>query len=129
MNDEIAERTLDMVESFAVKLESLAVEIGPEVGELTLTAARVDAINEIFPAVLFAGLGTLLIYFLLRRIQKYYKKERPSDAEDIGAVLSGVCAALLAIPTIVYTESWLSIWPWVGLYEPKLWIAYKLLGL
>lgn len=129
MEQETADRAMDMVESFAAKLETLAIELGPEVGDLALATARIDALSYIFPQLLLVA-GFLFITPKIVRFVIQWEAKAESPNKGLAYFLSGIGGAAFFVISIVGKAwSFLSVWPWVGLYEPKLWIAYKVLGL
>ena len=129
MEQDTADRALDMVESFAAKLEALAIEIGPEVGELALAAARVDALSYIFPQLLIV-MGLLCIAPKIVRFVIQWEARAEGSGKGNAYLISALTIVLFLVVSLIgKLWSFLSVWPWVGLYEPKLWIAYKILEL
>ena len=122
------DRALDMAEQFAAKLEGLAVEYGPEVADVTLAAARIDALSYIIP-----GIFIFAAWCIWLRIGLGWARSYAGDDDEARCAMYGgygvVSVILFIVVAMTGSLKWLSPWPWVGLIEPKLWIAHKVLGL
>jgi len=114
----------DVVASFAGKLEALVVQHGGEAWELALLTARVDAASH-----LLWGLMSLIAGIVLYKLSRYsYNKAEADNSEGWGfaCIISGGCGAFAVIACFI---NWVNLWVWVGVFEPKLWLAYKILEL
>jgi len=124
---ELMDRSADAVEAFAVKLQALTLEYGPEVVDAVFWVARVDALSVIgvTAGVLIAGIALALN---TKRAMAWSKRVEPNSETPLaiwGHLVGLSSIVLLSIATIRI----LNPWPWVGVIEPQLWIAKKILGL
>ena len=124
---ELMDRSADAIEAFATKLQSLASEYGPEVVDAALWVARVDALQKITLAVLLAVLAAIA-WGTVRPLIRWGKKVDPnweSPAPALG-YLSGILGSILGLIALIKI---FDPWPWVGVIEPQIWIAKRVLGL
>ena len=132
---EVMDKAMDGVDKLTVMLGEVAERYGPEVVDAALNVARVSA----GAALVYAAVGVGLIYSLFRiGIPLTYKyraslsKKNRSEEEfwfpviviwiPVLFITAGVSLGALRMLQIF------NVWNWVGLIEPKLWIAQKVLG-
>lgn len=130
MSEEIWKR----VDQVAAKLTELGQQLGPDVWELTLAAMRVQALN----GLLWAALGATMMYAAYRmglRIGPAIDAvcKMPAHADDGAAVgrvilLIFTTAGAAVIGFAVFAVN-ISAWTFMGLYDPRLLLAKKVLGL
>jgi hypothetical protein len=120
---ETMERALDLAEKFTSKLEALAVKHSPEVWDLALTAARIDAATNLVYGFFGAAACGVAIY----AAGEFYKKTNENVTEDniMGFFISCVVGVGSGIAVVAY---WADLWVWAGVIEPKLWLAKQVLG-
>ena len=138
---DIMDKAMIGAEKLSAKLAELATQYGPDVVDAALQVARFKAAGE-----LLAGTVSFVIAYNLAKFSKRmfsaaakrrdeFNKEKTSsyytakkDISEFEEFFAGVASALLAvfltIPTII---TYGSIWNWVGIIEPKLWIANRIL--
>ena len=107
------------------KFEALATEIAPEVLELGLMAARVAAAESVMRLLLLVGVAWLLIRHSTRLIREgtFSIDDGPDKKLIFGSFLSAAAAAF-GISAFIR----ISVWPFVGIFYPELWIAKQVLG-
>lgn len=129
MNEEILKR----LDTFAGKLAEMGQQLGPQVWDLTMAAMRVHALNEL----LYAAFGACLLalaYQTGKRAPDAFQAANDASYKDDGplfakafalAVITGVAgfAGLLNVCTS------LTAWTIMGLYDPRILLAKKVLGL
>lgn len=128
---EILDKSQAAVATFADKLGDMAKQYGPEVADAALTMARIDAVNYLLISIISGVICLALYHFVVRRLWVwslgYKDKERFADgSEYIPTVLASI---VLAFFSSVVIFRLFNLWAWVGVFEPKLWIAKKVLGL
>lgn len=114
----------------AEQVEDKAVELMdrfPEVVDAVLWVARIDALRHFGVSFMLVLFGSIILYYN-SRIWGWCKEQ--AEASDgmsyfISTGYSAVCATLLITASIRLFDPW----PWVGIIEPQLWIAKRVLGL
>lgn len=135
---ELMDKAADAIEAFAGKLEALGVEYGPDVVDAALGVARVSAASEIVTGFVLTACGAVGLRFGwplasngIKLARRYMKPDYPVNGPD-GFALAAVGSVGCVISCIVLMIGLLElidVWPWVGIFEPKLWIAKQVLGL
>lgn len=110
------------------RFETLAEQTTPEVIDAALTAVRISAFGHLTTASVIAGAsGTIaaLSYQVVRK-QLALDSYEQSDGKIIAS-----CVALVfsLVPFGVAVADLTNVWHWVAMFEPKLALAHKLLGL
>lgn len=126
---EKVESGLDLVVSYATKIEALMEKHSSEAWELALTAARVDA-----GQYLLYGFIALILMIICIYVSKCSSKRADIEAEkgkmDSGWVLICIIFCIAAIGCFVaLIVNWGSLWVWAGIFKPELWLVHKILGL
>lgn len=127
---ELMDRAANAVEAFAGKLGNLSEQYGPEVADAALAVARVEAGNALLGQVVgLAGIFLIAVLAVkgIRAAWRCDDARRDPEVKPIFLCLVGIPstgAVLVLWFTVVGT-----IWPVIGLIEPKLWIAKQVLGL
>lgn len=107
---------------FSDKLMELGKQYGPEVIDAGLAVARIDALSTLVPSAIIL---TLTFFAVRAYVKNYAWLDKHWDTFMIG--LFGGFA--LAAPCVWAFAQIFDIWRWVGIFEPKLWLAKKVLGL
>lgn len=132
MSDAVEAKALDLLDKggaalgqFADKLGDLAKQYGPDVVNGALEIARIDALSQLVPSILFLA---VLAYFGGNATQ--YLRKLFDEGDDALAipllVVGGIITAVLGLCAIATV---CDVWVWVGVFEPKLYLAKKILGL
>ena len=125
----IEEKAVELIEKF----EALAVDIAPGVIELGLMAARVAAAES----VLWLIVGATIYIAWVRKPGPHFKLagviikecgERWRKDEESKEIFLGAIWSVATVVGGVITLANLSIWPFVGIFYPELWIAKQVLG-
>lgn len=132
---EILDKSQAAIGQFADKLGEMAKQYGPDVADAALQMARVDAIDS-----LVAPITCLLILIVTGAygMPKMWAWARQKNAAlkaehdyDQGAPIffSILATVAYAISTFAALANTLNVWAWIGIFEPKLWLAKRILGL
>lgn len=130
---ELLDKADGAITAFAEKLGDLAEQYGPEVADAALMVARVDAANAVLPPLVlllfvFAPLA-IISPFSIRRAVMLDKAGNTSGMAIVygsGGIIGCLVGGMGALTCLFAT---FNLWAWVGIFEPKLWIAKKVLGL
>ncbi len=124
---ELMDRAADALEAFAIKLGALSTEYGPEVVDAGLCVALIDALSIVGSTVVILLAGIVLALNTKRSMawSKRVEPEWDSPAAAWGHIV-GVCSIILLSIGVIRL---FNPWPWVGIIEPQLWIAKRILGL
>lgn len=132
---EVIDKAMDGMDQLTIMLAEVAEQYGPEVVDAGLAVARISA----GAALVHAAIGLALIYALFRlgipltlKFRAMLPEHDQNDFEFIfpigfswGIVGGGTMIAAFAG---FGAEGFFNLWNWVGLVEPKLWIAHRVLG-
>lgn len=127
---EILDKSQAAIASFADKLTELTKQYGPDVAHAALSLARVDAINSLVPHIVAAIAFVLLWRWVSAHIAKTKtnRGERYDFTDCNPVVLIGGGMAVF-ISGLIASVGLFNVWAWVGIFEPKLWLAKRILGL
>ena len=116
----IEEKAVELIEKF----EALATDIAPDAVELGLVTARVAAIEEAM-FLIGALIGAAILIPLATRLAREVDWDSPSFPPLVipfsGATIGAFFCTIAAL-------KWASVWPFVGIFYPELWIAKQVLG-
>lgn len=120
---EILDASQQAIGAFADKLGDLAKQYGPDVMDAALQMARVDAINA-----LVVPITSLIIFAVVYTV--FWKKAWPKLAEVHDGGFAAFMLHMFFVPWFGFSLfHTLNVWAWVGIFEPKLWLAKRILGL
>lgn len=108
------------------KLESMTTEYAPEVMDAALGVVRVDAIGNFVTVSIFSLISIFLLVRFLRPFIDFLKKE-DSDGYYFLTVIFAIIWGLVWLTSVLAT--YLDTWMWVGMFNPQLALAHKILGL
>lgn len=123
-------------DQLAAKMAELAQQYGPEAIDAGLAVARIEAAQGIVKGFVFlivSAVFSFICYKLTKigfNLARIYKLPETSYSAPDGTwqIAVGICAGVLAsITGITFVVALSDIWNWVGIFEPKLWIAHRLL--
>lgn len=117
----VAERLGDKALQYLTSFEELAKQYSPDVIDAALTVVRLHGLQNALQAILVFG-ALCVGVFLVR------KGVRMKDI-DSGAVyfMPGFILTLV-MGISALTSNAFSLWPYIAIFEPKLYIAYKIFG-
>jgi hypothetical protein len=120
------DKMIAAAEKFGDKLAQLATQYGPDVADVALLAARVDAASTLVTGAVCVISSACVAYFIAYRATvEVNEASDGSVPEIIPAIVGTFVAAGFAFAGIPRLTS---VWAWVGIFEPKVWLAGKLLG-
>lgn len=121
-----------LVEIFE-KLEELVKQFQPEALDKAVNILQINAVNNIVISLLIISLTALLLIVLWK---KQGEITEHLDIEKCNTMVAGLCTAAIVlgimfsiILSIVSLCSLLDIWNWIGIFNPKLALAKKILGM
>ena len=133
MSEKLEDKAVELIDKFAAKLDSLSTEYGPEVVDAALAVAWVSATQEAVKWSIALALCVISSWLFARKALPLAKAKTFDDSSDeaavFGAIIFAVVSGLTALITALISLVGFSVWPWVGMFEPKLWIAKQVLGL
>ena len=115
------------IEAGLAKLEAMIAELGPEMVDLGLAVARIDAAEQ-----LIYGAVSLLIFIGVFKVWPWSSQCVEKIDDDEGRIVAHVAryaaaGGTLLASSIFLLNSWATPWPWIGVFKPEVWIVYKLL--
>jgi H+/Cl- antiporter ClcA len=126
---EILGDSQEAIKAFADKLGNLAEQYSPEVVDAALAMARIDAIQTLVPGVVCGAIGYAL-YRVLKKawpwIGEELRKHGPDPSAMVTLIFGGGGVGALILAAVLQLAN---VWAWVGIFEPKLWVAKRILGL
>jgi hypothetical protein len=132
MNEQIYADLMQRFDQLAVRLVEVSKEYGPEVVDAALWIARIEAASVLMEGLVWAGTVALCVW-LIRFILRKSRNPKWGDDEDfilrhepwVVAVSAPICGVGAGVIGAIVNLS--NLWAWVGVIEPKLWIAKRLL--
>ena len=115
------------------KLENLATQYTPEVIDAATSAVTVTALGNILSGIVGIG-AAIFALWVTKNFAKYCRRKRQeegwmSDWEigwALGLGVGGITSGLIALISV---WSLFDVWNWVALFNPKLALAHRVLGL
>lgn len=123
---EILDASQKAIGEFADKMVELGKQYGPDVADAALQMARIDAIQFLVPGVVAAILCGLLILVGIKLARAVNADKFSADTAIPLFAFGGLCTVISAGFAIFRL---VDVWAWVGIFEPKLWLAKRILGL
>ena len=120
--EELAEVAVDKSLQYLEAFESLVEKHAPEVIDTGLAVVQVHAVGEIIIAVITGGLAFAAFKCSRSLLQKSLNNRHDGVLEGFGAVFSATAGLFCLLGTIPIFQ----IWTWVAIFEPKLYLAYRL---
>lgn len=105
------------------RFENLTAELAPQAVELALLAARVAAANQV--AVLAIAVCVAIWAF---RVPLVERMEKAIDDDSVTGFFVPLLRGIAGLIGIAVILQHISIWPWVGIFYPEVWIAKQVLG-
>lgn len=119
---EIIDKSQAAIATLADKLTEMAKQYGPDVADGALQMARIDAANHLLPS--------LVALFLAPAFYVTARKLNPEDWHQPSLRgLATIGAGLGCAVSTLVSFGIFDLWQWVGIFEPKLWLAKRILGL
>jgi hypothetical protein len=148
---EIMDKAMIGAEKLTEKMAELAVQYGPDVVNAAVEVARIEAASGLIrPFFLFAFSAPISVYAIKKMIgldakiakfkevknshrypllegdqhaEKVLGYPNPSGSMLFYSVVLGLSIGFATVNGYALTH----IWNWVGIFEPKLWIAHRIL--
>lgn len=121
--DKLGDKALQYLSSF----EELAKQYSPDVVDAGLTVIRINALGDII-----VGLVGIAVAFVVWKIFKRVRAERGKEyfhRNEAICIIGGAISFFGGIASFVMILFGLfNIWVYVALFDPKLYIAYKIFG-
>jgi ABC-type Fe3+-siderophore transport system permease subunit len=126
--DNLEQKAVDILD----KIERLADHYAPEVVDSAVATVQIAGIGNLIQG-LFLVVFAIAVFFISKRVAIYCfdkQKEEPYSDWFVGIVSSiligGVLSFLMAFDGI---SEIIDVWNWIAATNPKLAIAYKIMGL
>jgi len=109
---------LDAIQNGAVEIGGAMVKYSPDIADALLTVVRLDCVASIFyPAVWL---------LLLSVCGLFLSKHWNASWEASDGAINIVALIFLLIGFVIAGLFFLNFWSWVGVFEPKLYVAHML---
>lgn len=116
---------LDALQNGAVKIGEGVVKYSPDVADAALWVVRIDALENIVFWLLFFTLFTLPLVYI-KSIWAFLVSKR-DDTDDASVILGRCGVGCCAITAVISFFNLTTIWYWVALFEPKLYLAKQII--
>lgn len=120
--DKLGDKALQYLQSF----EDLAKQYSPDVVDAGLNIVRVYGAQELILGILCIALLLYIFFKAKAAVIKDLNKGGYSSGGNVLPIIIG--ASLLGIFPVAQATAVFSIWNWVAVFEPKLYLAYKIFG-
>lgn len=124
------DQAIQLITQFGTKLSELAVQVGPEVFALAMSAIVVAHLGKLltgFIMVAFGGVGLYMAFRCFRKGVERSRAGRDGSGYVFGVVIFGSVGGVVFCVGLF--EHVLNIWNWAALYDPRLVVAKRVLGL
>jgi hypothetical protein len=132
------DKAVELIQQWGGKLAELAQQVGPEVAQVALTALAIQHLGQLAIGALLVVIGTVFAVYSTKAFKAAYRvsrdyeltySERDSQSFNrgfLGAIL--LCGAVVCLG-VGLLDKLFNIWNWAALYDPRLIIAKRVLGL
>lgn len=129
--DEAVTKLTSALEASIKQIGSLGEKYGPEVIDAGLAAVRITGLAPLIVGAVCLVVALTLFAWAPRSWAAGKKSgQKLSDDAFPAALVGGVMAYFFAgCFAIAAADRLLVLWNWVAVFEPKLWVAKRLLGL
>ena len=115
------------------KLDSLVTQYTPDIIEGATSVVQISAVGDLVQG-LFMTLGACFLVWLTYKSAMYFEKKKkegaPYNSWEIGIFLSYIVGGFISFVLVTAgIGAILEIWNWVAIWNPKLALAHKVLGL
>lgn len=120
------DQAIQLITQFGSKLTELATQVGPEVFALAMAAIVVHHVGQLLIGASFA-LAAYVAFRITRSLARNFDiHDDMAPPKGIGAALSGLATLIFVL---VAADHLFDIWNWAALYDPRLVVAKRVLGL
>lgn len=144
---EVIDKSMIGVERLTEKMAELAAQYGPDVVDAGMQVVRLNAIQSQLVNVVFGVPATIAAIVYIRKAIKLWQQSHAWDACYFGSLhnrketssimgyddpegaawAASIVGGISSVISIASIYCFLNIWNWVGIVEPKLWIAHRIL--
>jgi hypothetical protein len=122
----------DKASQYINALEEITKQYAPDVVNGALVVVQLSGVGEIAPALLYGLVFPLCVwwffwFFNQKPKTETYHEKRWDYYEPGPQIIGGSVIFVGGILWIAAVCIVLDIWNWIRIFEPKLWIAYKIL--
>jgi hypothetical protein len=122
----VADRLGDKALEYLNALEQITKQYAPDVVDAAMGVVQISAAGTLIKAFAIC-LGIFLFWrFAAKPLTRIYNNSPEWDLPAGAALVAGAIAS--GIGAIIAVVLLLNIWVWTALFNPKLYLAYKLLG-
>jgi len=119
------------IDKFAGYLTNLADKYGPDMVDLILAVVRFNSIFDILFGFAFLA-GAIIGFRFLRPLWAKWGEEVRTRSDDCPTFVTCISTIISAIVTMICffisLGYLLTVWSWVGMFEPKVALAAKVLS-
>lgn len=118
-------KIMDSIQNGVVTVAGQAIKYTPDVMDAALMVIRIDNIQQLIKSFVFLVLGIILIYVLYKQAIMYRKSDYyGKDSISMWIFFTAIPACIINPTGLIGI---LNIWTWVGIFQPKLYIAHLLM--
>lgn len=121
---DIMDKAMVGAERLTEKLAELAAQYGPDVVNAAIEVARITALRPIIGGAVCAVVSYVLLRFSIKAFQTAKADDWDNPVYIVGCGFSGIISSGFGTAAAIYL---FDVWNWVGVFEPKLWIAHRIL--
>ena len=122
---EVMDKTLNGIDKLTVMLSDVADKYGQDVIDAALIVVQITGFKSVLMFSVFL-ISSTIFFVCYRKILIWAKKHGKASSEVSYCVpIFGLFIFLTLF--IISTIKLLDPWPWVAMFEPKLWIAHEIL--
>lgn len=119
--ENLEQKVIDLIDKSLETGGKLVDTHGQDAVDLALTVARIDAAGVIIQGAFFIAVGVLAALLTKHII----KKITAGEWEELVAIVTFPIGMGAVASLIGGAIDFINIWAWVGIFEPKLWLAHK----
>lgn len=114
---------LDALQNGVIEIGNQTLKYAPDIQQALLAVVRVDALQHLVYGVVAA----IVVKWSYESIKKgcELNKQDKYSVDGAGHVIAGVMLGVFSLVSVTFTL--LDVWCWAGLFDPKIYLAHKLL--
>lgn len=116
---------LDALQEGAIQIGNTAVKYAPDVGEAVLAITRINSLAELVPAILTV-IAACICFKYYMRLWSWSKKIANEECDGFVYIVPVTFTIFYVAVTNFAVRTLIDVWLWIGVFEPKLYIAKQI---
>lgn len=118
---------LDSLQHGAIKVGEEVVKYSPDIADTALWVVRIDGAQQIVSGLMALAVAICAAKWL-GVLWKWGREKAEDECDGIYYIWPTFATAAMIIPVVFCAEKLLSVWHWIAIFQPKLWLAKQIIS-